>query len=121
MNDMEFYAHHGCSPEEQAKGNEYIVNITMDTEMEKASQTDNLSDALNYVEVYELVKAEMEISSHLLEHLSNRILDRLFERFPKLDYAKVSVSKLNPPIEGKMKSVEMCQQRRLKNTKTKKK
>ena len=111
LNGMEFYAYHGCHFEEQTKGNHFTVDITMDCDMERASDSDELRDALNYAEAYELVKEEMAIRSHLLEHLSSRILNRLFERFPQLNNAQVCVTKLTPPVGGQMRSVSVSQQR----------
>ena len=111
LNGMKFFAHHGCYCEEQLNGNYFLVDITMDTDMAKASASDDLNDALNYAEVYETVKHEMAIRSQLLEHLSGRILDRLFEQFPQLDGASVCVAKLNPPVGGEMQSVSVRLQR----------
>ena len=111
LNGMEFYAYHGCYLEEQLTGNHFLVDLVMDVEMEKASKTDDLNDALNYAEVYELVEQEMSIPSHLLEHVSACILDKLFERFPQLKRAEVCVSKLNPPVDGQIKSASVNQQR----------
>ena len=111
LNRMEFYAYHGCYQEEQVIGNHFLVDITMDTNMEKVSASDDLDDALNYAEVYKLVEQEMTVRSCLLEHVSARILDKLFERFPQLNMAEVCVAKLNPPIGGKIKSVSVSQQR----------
>ena len=111
LNGMKFYACHGCYLEEQLNGNHFSVDVTMDTDMTKASESDDLNDALNYAEAYEIVKQEMAIRSQLLEHLCRRILDRLFERFPQLDGASVCVAKMNPPIDGEMQSVSVSQQR----------
>jgi dihydroneopterin aldolase len=111
LNGMEFYAFHGCYDEERVTGNTFLVDITMDTDMEKASKSDNLCDALNYAQVYDIVKDIMYIRSYLLENVSSRILDRLFEHFPQLNFAEVSVSKLNPLINGQVKSVTVCQKR----------
>ena len=110
LNGLEFYAYHGCLQEEQVIGNNFVVDITMDTEMQKASCSDDLSDALNYAEAYEIVKQEMLVRSNLLEHLCRRILDKLFESFEQLNWAQVCVTKLKPPIDGKMQSVTICQQ-----------
>ena len=111
LNGMEFYAYHGCYPEEQVIGNHFLVDITMDTDMEKVSNSDDLDDALNYADVYKLIEEEMAIRSRLLEHVSARMLDKLFECFPQLNKAEVCVAKLNPPIGGKVKSVSVRQQR----------
>jgi dihydroneopterin aldolase len=111
LNGMEFYAYHGCYCEEQLIGNHFQVDMTMDADMKKASDSDDLRDALNYAEVYEIVRQEMAIRSHLLEHVSGRVLNRLFESFPQLNRAEVCITKLNPPISGKMQGVSVCQQR----------
>jgi len=111
LNGMEFYSYHGCHIEEQQTGNTFIVDITIDTDMEMASDTDNIYDALNYVDVYEIVKKEMAIRSCLLEHVSGRILDRLFESFPQIKSAEVSVAKLFPPVGGKVQSAAIIQKR----------
>jgi len=116
LNGMEFYAYHGCYREEQLIGNHFLVDITMDADMEEASKSDDLCDALNYAEVYELVKQEMAVRSHLLEHVSARILDRIFERFPQLERAEVCVAKLNPPVGGQIRSVSVSQQRGIYNS-----
>ena len=113
LKGMEFYAFHGCCPEEQIAGNDFIVDIVIDYDMEKASKSDNLCDALNYAEGYELVDNEMFKRSNLLENVCRRILDRLFGRFNNMNWAEVSVAKLNPPIGGKTQSVTVCMQKKL--------
>ena len=64
-------------------------------------------DALNYQQAYEIVKKEMAKPSHLLEHLAGRILDALFREFELLESAWVKVSKMNPPMGGKMDCVSV--------------
>ena len=107
LSDMEFYAYHGCFKEEQLTGNWFLVDLTLETNMVKAAQTDNINDTLNYQTAYELVKKEMAVKAHLLEHVAERILDSLFRTFPQLEMAAVKVAKMNPPMGGKMKSVSV--------------
>ena len=107
LEQMEFYAYHGCFEEEQVVGNRFLVNVTLETDCESASMSDNIQDALNYVTVYELVREEMRQSSHLLEHLTNRIIDSIYRMFPQVLHVKVKVSKINPPMGGQMKSVSV--------------
>ena len=107
LDEMEFYAYHGCFREEQIVGNRFIVSIAIETDVTLPAQTDRIQDALNYVKVYELVKEEMKQTSHLLEHITNRILDRLYQHFPFIVNARVKVSKLNPPMGGQMKKVSV--------------
>ncbi len=108
LEDMEFYAYHGCYKEEQIAGTRFLVNLTLETNMDKPSMTDDISDALNYQLVYEVVKHEMGIKSHLLEHVARRILDALFEKFSQIKQASVKISKMNPPMGGAMKCVSVA-------------
>jgi dihydroneopterin aldolase len=105
LNDMEFYAYHGCFKEEQVAGNWFLVNLTLETDLNKAGETDNIKDTLNYQAAYALVKHEMAQKSNLLEHVAKRILDKLFQTFSQLEYARINISKMNPPMGGRMKSV----------------
>ena len=47
----------------------------------------------------------MKIRAKLLEHVANRILDRIFKEIPLVIEGSVSVSKLNPPIGGNTEAV----------------
>lgn len=102
--NMEFFAYHGCFKEEQIIGNNFLVSFWADTDSDKAAISDNIDDALNYQEVYNLIKNEMEIPSKLMESVAKRILNRVKEAFPQIVDAQVSISKLNPPIGGKVEA-----------------
>jgi len=107
LEDIEIYAYHGCYKEEQIAGTRFVVNLTLETNMDTASKTDDIADALNYQLAYEVVKHEMSIPSHLLEHVAQRILDSLFKTFVQLEHATIKVSKMSPPIGGVMKCVSV--------------
>ncbi len=109
LEEMEIYAYHGCFEEEQRVGNKFVVNVSLDVECSKAATTDDITDALNYVEVYNIVKEEMSIKSHLLENITKRILERIKCTFNNHDIknVKVKVSKMTPPVGGPMKCVSL--------------
>ena len=108
---MEFYSYHGHYEEERIVGNRFLVDLTMYTDCTKAAKTDKLKDALDYQKAYDVVKDQMKFKSYLLEHIAGRILDTLFIHFPELDSAEVKVSKLNPPMGGKINAVSVALQR----------
>lgn len=104
---MEFYAYHGCFREEQIVGSKFLVDISLITECGKASQTDSIKDALNYQSVYELIKVEMQVKSHLLEHVAGRILDSLYKNFNDIESSTLKISKINPPVGGQVQKVSV--------------
>jgi len=107
IENMEFYSFHGHFKEERIVGNKFIVDLTIETNMQLPSQTDNLKDAVNYQRVYEIVKAQMETKSHLLEHIAGRILDAIYAEMTGITKTTVKVSKMNPPMGGKIGSVSV--------------
>ncbi len=107
---MEFYAFHGHFDEEKIVGNEFVVDIEITTNLKPAGKSDCLDDALNYADIYTIIQDEMKIKSSLLEHLANRIIDAIYiEYADQIELIQLKVSKLNPPLQGKIRcvSVEM--------------
>lgn len=102
---MEFHAYHGVYDFEKSEGNTFLVTLAMDLDTTKAAETDNLDDTLNYQAVYDVVKAEMSVSSDLIEHISKRIAEALKRKFAQIQQLKLSLSKLNPPLGGKVEKV----------------
>jgi len=107
IENMEFYSFHGHFREERIVGNKFIVNLTIETDMTLPSASDNLKDAVNYQRAYEIVKAQMEVKSHLLEHIAGRILDAIYSEMEGIEKVTVKVSKMNPPMGGKIGSVSV--------------
>jgi dihydroneopterin aldolase len=107
IENMEFYSFHGHFKEERIVGNKFLVNLTIETDMKVPIESDNLNDAVNYQRVYEIVKLQMEMKSHLLEHIAGRILEALYTEIEGIKKATVKVSKMNPPMGGKIGSVSV--------------
>lgn len=104
---MQFYAYHGCFEEERTIGTRFCVDLVMDVHTDKAQVSDSIVDTVNYQEVYQVVKREMGISSHLLEHVADRIGRSVLDEFLGVNSLSVKVSKLNPPLGGQMESVSV--------------
>lgn len=104
LKDMHFFAYHGLLPQEAVVGNEYVVNLTLSVDISKAMQTDEVHDTVNYAEVFQVVKAEMQQRSNLLEHVAGRIAHRLLNVFPTITSVDILLKKLNPPMGAEISS-----------------
>ncbi len=102
LEKMQFYAYHGCFKEEQLVGTTFEITVSLTVDVSKPAVTDLLEDAVNYQEVYTLVKEQMAIPSKLLERVAQRILNRLLEQYPQIEQASIALSKLNPPLGGQI-------------------
>ena len=111
LKNIRIFAFHGCLVEESKIGSDYLVNLTVNTDLNTSAISDNLYDTVDYVHLNQIIKEEMAIRSALLEHVAKRILDRIFNEATTVTYAKVSVSKLNPPIGGDVEAVTIVMEK----------
>ncbi|AOW22079.1 dihydroneopterin aldolase [Urechidicola croceus] len=105
VQNIRVYAYHGCLIEEGKIGSDYRVDVKVKADLSKSTRTDELADTVDYVHLNLIVKEEMAIRSKLLEHVADRILDRILDEIPMVQIANVSVSKINPPIGGNVEKV----------------
>ncbi|MDG2195122.1 MAG: dihydroneopterin aldolase [Polaribacter sp.] len=105
VNNIKLYAFHGCLEEEAKIGSEYCVDIKVSANLQTSADSDELADTVDYVHLNAIVKQEMAIRSKLLEHVAQRILNRIFSELPMVQKTTVSVAKINPPIGGSVKDV----------------
>ena len=104
---MEFYAFHGHFEVEKVAGNRFLVNLKMEADLSKAGQTDRLEDTLDYQKAYRAIQEEMAIPSDLLEHVAQRIINRIKSEFQEAEKVLVKVSKMNPPMGGQIEKVSV--------------
>ncbi len=105
LNNIKVFTNHGCLEEEAKIGSEYRVDIEVDADLSVSADSDDLEDTVNYVQLNMIAVEEMAIRSKLLEHVTKRIIRRIFKEIPMVTRAKVSVAKINPPIGGNVQEV----------------
>ena len=102
LENMEFQAFHGCYELERQVGNRFQVSVRIEAEL-----GDRIERTINYLDVFETVREQMDIPSHILEHVAGRIAGRIRERFPQSVRVRVKVSKMAPPLGGKIEKVSV--------------
>ena len=98
LENSRFFAYHGVAPQETTVGNEFVVSLRLKTDIARAMESDDVADTVNYAEIHQAVKEEMDIPSKLLEHVAGRIVRRLFNDFPTIESIDLKLSKRNPPM-----------------------
>ncbi len=112
IEEMEFYAFHGHYKEEQIVGNRFLVDLEMETDMERPAASDALEDAVNYQVAYRIVREEMKKhTSNLLENIGKRILDAIYREMEGITSVTVTIRKMNPPMGGPIRNVSVQMKR----------
>ncbi|MCR9289313.1 dihydroneopterin aldolase [Saprospiraceae bacterium] len=107
LEGMEFYAKHGYYDEETIIGGEYIVDVHIKTNVDKAAVSDDLGETVNYETVYLICKAVMKKPAKLIETVANRIALNLKHQFRNMSELSVKVIKKNPPLGGTVASASI--------------
>jgi dihydroneopterin aldolase len=107
IENMEFFAYHGHYDEEKLTGCKFLVDLRIETDLSTAAQTDNLKDTLDYQYLYRLVDKIMKEKLNLIEHIAGKIITKISSVSDDIVRVSVKVSKLNPPLGGKVEKVSV--------------
>jgi dihydroneopterin aldolase len=97
LQDLIFFAGHGVFPEEEILGGEFVVNVKVYfTPVQPLIQ--EISDTLNYAEIFDVVQKIMMEPTPLLETLAQKIGYQIIEKFNMAEEVFVKIDKSHPPI-----------------------
>ena len=108
VEDIRCYAYHGCMEEEAVVCTNFSVDVEIKTDLSLSAKSDLLADTIDYVAVSKLVQEEMATRSMLIEHVAQRILNRMMDDFPSIESSKIVVVKHAAPIVGEVKRVSVA-------------
>ena len=99
LHQLLFTAYHGVHEEEKVLGNEYMVDCAVEF-YENTGVIYEISETVNYADIYDIIKRRMAIPARLLETVVMEIGNEIFLHYPDLKSIDISVKKLHPLIEG---------------------
>ncbi|MEO7393674.1 MAG: dihydroneopterin aldolase [Chitinophagaceae bacterium] len=97
LSNLRFFAYHGLYAEEKKIGNEFEVSLNVSYSPSAETITD-ISDTINYSQLYELLKLEMQQPRHLLETFVLEVTEKIHVSFRQIKKVEISITKLHPPI-----------------------
>jgi len=103
---LNVFAYHGVNPEEKINGQNFIVDVTMLADIERACQTDNLDDTVNYARAVKVITAAMTEQKHdLIEKAAAKVAEHLLDLSKKISVVEVTIKKPKAPIEAEFEYV----------------
>ncbi len=114
--NMSFYGYHGVSASERETGRMFEVDCELEVDLADAGHSDRLTDTIDYTKVYKVIKESLEDKAFsLLEAIAGQLASKLLDNFPVYSVT-LRVRKLNPPIAGHIKYIEVELTRRQGDT-----
>lgn len=98
LRGIEIFAHHGVFPEEQERGQRFVVDVVATLDLSVASLTDRLADTLDYGALAEAIHDRVAAERwDLLERVAQRVADLVLEDV-RVSAVEVTVHKPDAPI-----------------------
>ena len=101
---MEFRALHGCYELERKVGNRFTVDLEITACL---AAEDSVEQTVNYLTVSEVVSLQMRITQRTIERVAMNIIEAVYASFRQVRHVKCTVSKLAPPLGGKLEKVSV--------------
>lgn len=98
LNGLKFKSKIGLYDFERDQGNNFIVNISVDSE--KIRFNDKIGGTVNYEKMYSIVESEMSVSCNLMETVAHNISKRIHSELENIKLCKIEIIKENPKIVG---------------------
>ncbi len=109
---LNVYAHHGVYPEENEKGQNFIIHADLYMDLDRAGSSDDLADTVNYGEACRFINSRFkERTCKLLEHAGQDLAEALLLRFTGVRFLTLRVEKPNAPIPLPVETVSVTLER----------
>jgi dihydroneopterin aldolase len=112
LRGMQFLARHGVTIEERLEPQPFEVDVELEADLSAPAASDELTDTIDYSEVFALVSRIVEGESYrLIEALAGAIADAVLAT-TTVDAVTVRVRKPKAPLPGPLETVEASLTRR---------
>lgn len=99
LKGLRFFAYHGLFAEERKAGNEFEIDLYV-THHPSKDPIRKINETVNYVNLFEIIRKEMETPRELLETFVMEAADLIRNSFQNITQVEISMTKLHPPIPG---------------------
>jgi dihydroneopterin aldolase len=107
LEGMDFHAFHGCYELERLTGSHFEVSLRIVSPLGRVAEDDDVTQAVNYLTVYEIVREQMAVTQHTIERVAQNIINALHGSFKQIVAVECTVTKIAPPLGGKVNRVSV--------------
>ena len=110
---LKIYGYHGVYPEEEARGQNFVLSVRLFLSLQEAGLGDELDKSISYEEVCLFLKDEFNRQRHqLIETVAERLSAALFKKYKELKELEIRVAKPEAPIDADFENVSVCIRRK---------
>lgn len=100
LNGLEFRSKIGLYDFEKEKGNDFIINISVEVEEDKINYDDSIEGTVDYSNLFSIIEGEMSKEYNLIETVAHKISTDIHSQIKNIKLCKLEIIKKNPPVDG---------------------
>lgn len=101
IKDLRIFAYHGVNPEEKRDGQNFVLDLAVSLDLEKARLTDDLADTVSYAKIIKTATAVFTSEKYdLLERAAEQVADGILKEYPPAQSVMVTLKKPDAPIKA---------------------
>lgn len=98
---LKLFAYHGVNPEEKEDGQNFVFDIDLYVNINKACASDDVNDTVSYAKVIKTVRRVFtETKYDLLEKCAQVVSDAIFEEYPDVQKVEIILKKPEAPMKA---------------------
>lgn len=106
------FGYHGLFDDERENGQGFLVDLILNMDLLKVSQSDLIDDTINYSTVCDLVLGQIVGPPvTLIERLAGQIAELILRDYPKVESVRVTVHKPDAPVAAKVQDISVSIER----------
>ena len=99
LTGIEIFGHHGCSVEEQNRGQIFKVDLELNLDLSKSCASDELTDTVDYATIlFEVEKIVAGKPRKLIETVAAEIAEKILRDFNLIESLTVTLHKPDAPL-----------------------
>ena len=99
VNGLVIHAHHGVSDEEMRIGQNFILDLALELDLEPAAGSDRIADTASYDDIVAAATQAFAARRYrLVEAAAGEVATALLAAFPKVTRVRVTVRKPHAPL-----------------------
>lgn len=98
LTGIRVFAHHGVLPEEQQTGQEFVIDVTIEADVDQAAEDDRLTSTIDYGALATSIQKRVARERwNLIERVAGRVAELVLED-TRVHAVEVTVHKPDAPI-----------------------
>lgn len=98
---LKLFAYHGVNPEEKEQGQNFIFDIDLYVNMNKACRSDNVDDTVSYAKVVKTVRRVFTAQKYnLIEKCAQVAADAILEEYSDVFKVEITLKKPQAPVNA---------------------